>query len=135
MEYKPLFYTIFFLIAIGIILPLVATAFPDNITTYNNDNFVGSFVNLIDNGFIIGGNGFFNSIVNFIVFFIPGGGTGNFDGIALNPFNLFGTEVNDYIVSLLSVFTYIPNIIAVPIFVVLVIAIVFSIWQFIQNII
>ena len=135
MESKPLFITLIFLFSLGIILPIVASSFSDNVTTYNHDTFIGSFVNLIDNGFTFGSGGIINSVfslfTNLLQFVFP---NNNFP-TSFNPFNLFGTQVNDFIVQQLSIFTYIPNLIAIPIFILMFVAIVFSIWQFIQNLV
>ncbi len=120
VNYKPLFYSLGLIFIIGIIFILISPYFEINPDTLNPNSSLGEsgiynfiidyinadFIDLIDTGFSIFG----------INVKIP----------ILNPFALFGEKIKSFIAKNLIAFTYLPDLISIPLLIFISLSLIWS---------
>lgn len=111
-EWKPLFIVLFILVLIGVVIPLSLSGFQE-VGDYNNASVVSPVIESFNSAWCIGET---------IDRWIPGNQT-----MCLSTASLVGNDVNSYLVSYLSAFTFIPNWIVIPIVIFLVLGSLYTI--------
>jgi hypothetical protein len=104
-DYTPLYISLGIIFIIGFIIPLSIGEFVDN-SQPNPNSYVSSISDFVDTGFTISIFGFFS-----------------FD---INPFSLFGNGFKSFLVSQLNAFSYIPNVISIPLLIIILVGLVVS---------
>jgi len=100
-DYGGLVLALVLLFVVGFFIPLVVSSFVD--TSVPSDNsFLSPFTDFIDNGVTV-------------------------LGIHINPFGIFGPKFKTFILDQFNAFTYIPNIISLPIVVFIFVMFVYAI--------
>lgn len=111
-EWTPLYITLAILFLIGGLVPAIISGFVVE-GQYNQDSFIAPFIDMVENGFTIAQ--------------IEVWGWTIFDGIDFNPFSWFGSSVQDFIITQLSAFSYIPTAISVPLIIFCLVGLFYSI--------
>lgn len=105
-EWTPLYISLFILLIIGGIIPGIASSFLEE-GQYNHDSFVAPLIDKVNYGFDVELFWFYQTNIN--------------------PFALFGTGVQQFIVNQLSGFSYVPPYISFPLLLLVVVGIIYTI--------
>lgn len=99
-EWKPLYISLMLIITLGIFIPFVVSSVID-VDPNEVDGILGGFIDLVENG------------VSFFAF-------------SINPFNILGETLKEYLINNIAVFYYIPNIILIPLILMITVGIFYS---------
>lgn len=108
-NYVPLYVFLICLLVVGVGLPLFIGPFVD-VSSYDSDSIIAPFITFLDQGLSIS-------------FF----GLGSFD---LNVFFWLPQFAKDYMLNYLNTFSYIPNVLAVPLMLIMFISLSYTIIKF-----
>lgn len=111
-EWTPLYISLGIVFVVGFFIPMLVTGFvPEGQT--NPNSFISGYVDFVENGFTAGEVALFGWTV--------------FEGINFNPFSWLGDTFHNFYLSQLQAFSFIPNVIAVPLLFISFIGVVYTV--------
>lgn len=110
-DWFPLYLSLIILFLLGGLIPLIIQGFVSE-GIYDESSFIAPLINVVDNGF---------TIADITLF-----GWNIWDGINFNPFDWFGADFNSFIINQISAFTFIPNYISIPLLIICILGLIYT---------
>lgn len=121
-EYKPIIFGVLLICLLGLVLNVFISPFVDN-TAVNSGSILSGFINFVENGFTISVP-FLSSIFS------------SLSEVHISPVTwlwLGISPVTDFVVEQLTLMTYIPNIILIPILIIILVGFAYSLVTIVRG--